>query len=101
MQHNVHNAIHWICYDDDGLPLHSKFDIVDHPIITNIQTPTLDDMIDTSLFESRGSLLLLMRDNDRCYHVFVMREESSEWPVKYIVDDIVNILPDLYWQLHS
>ncbi|GJT63196.1 nucleoid-associated protein, chloroplastic-like protein [Tanacetum coccineum] len=58
-------------------------------------------MVDTSLFESRGSLLLLMRDNDRCYHVFEMREESSEWSVKYIVDDIVNILPDLYWQLHS
>ena len=73
--------------------LYIKFDIVDHPIVTNIQTPALDGMEDMSLFESRDSLLLFMEDNDRCYHIFEMREESSEWSVKYIVDDLTNIAP--------
>lgn len=86
------NAIHWINYDDK---LHSKFDIVDHSTVTNMQTPALDkvDYRHTNLFESRASLLLLMKDFSCRCHVFEMREESSEWSVKYILDDIINIVP--------
>ncbi|GJT75434.1 hypothetical protein Tco_1042159 [Tanacetum coccineum] len=86
------NAIHWINYHDK---LHSKCDIVDHPMVTNIRTPALDnvDYTRTKLFESRGSLLLLMKKSSRRYHVFEMREESSEWSVKYILDDLINIVP--------
>ncbi|GJV18852.1 hypothetical protein Tco_1367872 [Tanacetum coccineum] len=89
------NAIHWIHYKDKS---HYKLDIVDHnPVVTNIQTPALGKHVNhryTKLFESRGSMLLLMQQYwGLRYHVFEMREESSEWLVKYILDNRDYIVP--------
>ncbi|GKB08105.1 hypothetical protein Tco_0836389 [Tanacetum coccineum] len=86
------NAIYWINYETE---FHCKLDMVDYPMVTNIQSPALDNVVHThtKLFESRGSLLLLMNEGFFRYHVFEMREEASKWSIRYIVDDPSFLVP--------
>ena len=58
-------AIHWLNYSQ---PFHVKLDIVDNPVLTNIQTPSHVNVeggvhCDRKLFKSHGSLLLLCWNN--------------------------------------
>ncbi|GJT63048.1 hypothetical protein Tco_1006581 [Tanacetum coccineum] len=87
------NAIHWLWKDDrNEQPCHMVLRIEAGPWInTCLKTLELADGSNAHmLFESRGCLLLLVRNCDAAYYVFEMRNEYSGWSMKYSVylDDI-------------
>ncbi|GKC09361.1 hypothetical protein Tco_1000971 [Tanacetum coccineum] len=94
-------AIHWL-KDVNRIPLYSKLDIVDHPVLTTmfLKLPlTFNGVLhcNVKLFESCGCLLLLYWDytQPRQLNIYEMRNGHSEWPVKYLVNlnDIMNLFP--------
>ncbi|GKE97116.1 hypothetical protein Tco_1581971, partial [Tanacetum coccineum] len=79
------DALHWLITDDDACS-HCNLKIVnEHPVLTKTELPRT---IDGKLLESGGSLLLLSQDDtdSRKFNVFEMKNGSSEWSVKYIVN---------------
>ncbi|GJZ56103.1 granule-bound starch synthase [Tanacetum coccineum] len=92
-------AIHWLNIHE---PFHVKLDIVDHPVLKNIQIPlplTVEGQVhrDRKLFKSHVSLLLLCKDYDCSRHlkIYEMKNEYSVWSVKYSVnlDDMMRPYP--------
>nr|GFA47643.1 hypothetical protein [Tanacetum cinerariifolium] len=85
------DAICWLNYDtSEGKVL--KLDIMnDHPVLTALRTPlTLDGKVHNQcyLFESRGCLLLVGKDN-ACSRHFTIYEKGnvySEWSVKNMLE---------------
>nr|GEZ03084.1 RNA-directed DNA polymerase, eukaryota, reverse transcriptase zinc-binding domain protein [Tanacetum cinerariifolium] len=97
------DAICWLNYDSsEGKVL--KLDIMnDHPVLTALQTPlTLDGRVHNQcyLFESRGCLVLVGKDNACSWHFTIYEKGNvySEWLVKYIVnlDDIIKPFPEMW-----
>ncbi|GJY19985.1 hypothetical protein Tco_0392551 [Tanacetum coccineum] len=92
-------GIHWLNNDDE--PLHFKLDIVDHPILTNKQTP---QTLKGKLFESRGCLLFVgMVDTKfQQFSIYEMNNWNYGWSMKYCIH--VNVITKLYpktWKMHS
>lgn len=88
-------AIHWLSYRE---PFHVKLDILDCPVLTNIQTPFPHCKdCNRKFFKSHGSLLLLCKDYapSRNLNIYEMKTGSSEWSVKYFVnlDDMMRPYP--------
>lgn len=71
----------------------------EHPVLTALQTPlTLDRRFyECKLFESRGCLLLVVKDDFRCFTIYEKGSVYSEWSVKCIVNlsDTVKPFPKI------
>ncbi|GKA51862.1 receptor-like protein 7, partial [Tanacetum coccineum] len=97
------DAICWLDYDSSERKVFKLDMMNDHPVLTALRTPlTLDGKVHNQcyLFESRGCLLLVGKDN-ACSRHFTIYEKGnvySEWSVKYIVnlDDIIKPLPKMW-----
>lgn len=96
-------AIHFLNY---GEPFHVKLDIVDRPVLTNIQAPPPltaegEFYCDRKFFTSHGSLLLLCKDYHHSPHlnIYEMKNEYSKWSVKYFVNVHDMMRPYPTWRL--
>ncbi|GKB10545.1 SGNH hydrolase-type esterase domain-containing protein [Tanacetum coccineum] len=97
------DAFHWLNMNNvfRKKTLHFELDIGnEQPVLTELKLPVTFDgksHFQSKLFESRGCLLLLGKDHahSRQLNVFEMRDDDSEWSVKFIVnlDDIMMPLP--------
>ncbi|GJX76876.1 hypothetical protein Tco_0323687 [Tanacetum coccineum] len=92
------NALHWLETENSQLT-HYKLNIKypDHPIITITQIPhTLH--LEGKIFDSRGCLLLVRRDDfgSSEFTIYEMMKGSSVWSVRYHVDtdDFMTLLPE-------
>ncbi|GJV23128.1 hypothetical protein Tco_1375823 [Tanacetum coccineum] len=94
------DAIHWVNHVS-GQSLHFKLDILnERPVLKTLKTPlTLDrtGFHECKMFASCGCLLLVGKNDfdSRELYIYEMKNRSSEWSVKYIVnlDDITSPLP--------